>query len=86
MQLPVPTAPLSDNAKKAIAILDKEESKIAAKALWRRLGLGREKVRAEMEEVAQYGGDDFEFTDGLATPHLWTALRPLTFQKTSNRR
>ena len=55
-------------------------------SVWRQLGLGQEKVVAELRMLTQHPTLDFEFTDGIKVPHLWTALRAITFEKVANRR
>jgi hypothetical protein len=80
------TGPLTEPAKKALAVLDTPEQQVAAKRLWEKWGLGRGKVRQQLEMVALSPIDEFDFTDGLLIPHLWQALRVVTFPNTSNRR
>jgi hypothetical protein len=80
-----PSAPVTPYTTKVVALLGVETNQVAAKEQWRRLGLGRAAVLADLKKVRDSSGD-FDFTDGLLIPHLWTALRPITFGKTSNRR
>jgi hypothetical protein len=58
----------------------------AAQAAWSWLGLGSEAVRADLRKVISHANLAFDFTNGRAVPHLWTALRAISFGKTSNRR
>ena len=80
-----PTAPVTRYTTKVVALLDVPANGEAAKQEWRGLGLGRAAVLADLMKVRESDGE-FDFTDGLLIPHLWTALRAVTFPKTSNRR
>ena len=84
IDLPPPAAPLTPTALKAVAALARQS--IDARQLCSKLRVDEDKSMAELRKIAMHGSLDFDFTDGLNLPHLWTALRPVTFALTSWRK
>jgi hypothetical protein len=84
--LVAPTAPLTPHAAKAVVVLRDADS-AEVKRWWSRMGLGAEAVVIELRRIAQHPNSNFDFgNDGRHIPHLFSALRLVSFGKTSNRR